>query len=41
MAENKYETIEEFNKAWNFEFWGQTVYDWDEIVVPNVLSDGM
>jgi beta-galactosidase len=38
---NKYKTIEELNKAWNFEFWGHTVYDWDEIVLPNVLGDGM
>lgn len=38
---NKYKTIEELNKAWNFEFWGHRVYDWDEIVLPNVLGDGM
>lgn len=36
----KYHTIEALNKAWNFEFWGHTVYDWDEIVVPNILGDG-
>ena len=38
---NKYHTISALNKAWNLEFWGHTVYDWDEIVLPNALSDGM
>ena len=38
---NKYGTIEAVNKAWNMEFWGHTVYDWDEIVLPNALGDGM
>lgn len=37
----KYQTIENLNKAWNLEFWGHTIYDWDEIVVPNVLGDAM
>ena len=37
----KYKTISALNKAWNLEFWGHTVYDWDEIVLPNALSDGM
>ena len=37
----KYKTIEAVNKAWNLEFWGHTVYDWDEIVLPNALSDGI
>lgn len=37
----KYQKIEKLNKAWNMEFWGHTVYSWDEIVLPNVLSDGM
>ena len=23
------------------EFWGHTVYDWDEIILPNALGDGM
>ena len=30
----KYGTIEAVNKAWNLSFWGHTVYDWDEIVLP-------
>ena len=38
---NKYKTIEALNKAWNLEFWGHTVYEWDEIVLPNALGDGM
>ena len=38
---NKYGTIEAINKAWNMEFWGHIVYDWDEIVLPNALGDGM
>lgn len=38
---NKYHSIAELNKAWNLEFWGHTVYDWDEIVLPNALADGM
>lgn len=37
----KYKTIDAINKAWNMEFWGHTVYDWDEIVLPNVLGEGM
>ena len=37
----KYKTIDALNKAWNLEFWGHTVYDWDEIVLPNALGDGM
>lgn len=37
----KYRTIDALNKAWNLEFWGHTVYEWDEIVLPNALGDGM
>lgn len=37
----KYGTIEALNKAWNLEFWGHTIYDWDEIVLPNALSEGI
>lgn len=39
--QKKYQTIDAVNKAWNMEFWGHTVYEWDEIVVPNALGDGM
>ena len=35
----KYGTIEEVNKAWDTSSWGHTFYDWDEIVLPNMLSE--
>lgn len=38
---NKYKTIEAVNEAWNFSFWGHTLYNWDEIVPPNILGEGM
>ena len=38
---DKYKTIDALNRAWNMEFWGHTVYDWDDVVVPNALSDGI
>ncbi|EPH61601.1 putative beta-galactosidase GanA [Enterococcus casseliflavus 14-MB-W-14] len=38
---DKYHTIEALNKSWNMEFWGHTVYEWDEIVLPNALSEGI
>lgn len=37
----KYKTLEALNQAWNLEFWGHTIYDWDEIVLPNALSEGL
>lgn len=37
----KYGSLEALNAAWNTEFWGHTFYDWDEIVAPNNLADGM
>lgn len=37
----KYGTLEKLNKAWNTEFWGHTFYDWDEIVAPNALGEGL
>lgn len=37
----KYGTLDAVNEAWNTEFWGHTFYDWDEIVAPNNLADGM
>lgn len=37
----KYGTLDAVNKAWNMEFWGHTLYDWDEIVAPNALSEGI
>ncbi len=38
---DKYKSIDALNQAWNMEFWGHTVYDWDEVVLPNALSDGI
>lgn len=35
----KYGALEALNRAWNTSFWGHTFYDWDEIVVPNLLSE--
>ncbi|MDO4311787.1 MAG: beta-galactosidase [Eubacteriales bacterium] len=35
----KYGTLEALNRAWNTSFWGHTFYDWDEIVLPNALSE--
>ena len=37
----KYGTLEALNRAWNTEFWGHTLYDWKEIVLPNALSEGL
>ena len=39
MAEEKYQTLDALNGAWNTSFWGHTFYDWDEIVLPNMLSE--
>ncbi len=36
---DKYGSIEEVNRAWNTSFWGHTFYDFDEIVLPNELSE--
>lgn len=38
---DRYKTIDAVNKAWNLEFWGHTVYEWDEIVLPNALGEGI
>lgn len=35
----KYGTIAEVNRSYNTAFWGHTFYDWDEIVLPNFLSE--
>ncbi len=39
--QKKYGTLDAVNRAWNTEFWGHTIYDWDEIVAPNALSEGL
>lgn len=35
----KYKTLDALNRAWNMNFWSHTIYDWDEIVVPSLLSE--
>lgn len=35
----KYGTIDEVNRCFYTDFWGHTFYDWDEIVLPNYLSE--
>ena len=35
----RYQTMDALNRAWNTSFWGHTFYDWDEVVVPNALSE--
>lgn len=35
----RYQTLDQVNKAWNTNFWGHTFYDWDEIVLPSNLSE--
>lgn len=36
---DRYQTIDELNRAWNTAFWGHTMYDWDDAVLPNLLSE--
>lgn len=35
----RYGSLDKLNHAWNTNFWGHTFYDWDEIVLPNNLSE--
>ncbi|MEN3008524.1 beta-galactosidase [Pseudothermotoga sp.] len=35
---NRYKTLEEFNRAWYADFWGQRVYDWQEIPTPTTRN---
>lgn len=35
----RYGSLENLNYEWNTNFWSHTFYDWDEIVVPNALSE--
>ncbi|WP_188697493.1 beta-galactosidase [Pullulanibacillus camelliae] len=37
--QRKYGTLDALNTAWNTRFWGHMFYDWDEIVLPNRLSE--
>lgn len=36
---DRYGSLDVLNKAWNTKFWGHVFYDWEEIVVPNELSE--
>lgn len=36
---DKYKSLDRLNYEWNTGFWGHTFYDWDEIVLPNALSE--
>lgn len=36
---NRYKTIDEVNRAWDTAFWGHTFYDFEDIVLPNYLSE--
>ncbi|ULL17133.1 beta-galactosidase [Paenibacillus sp. H1-7] len=37
----RYGTLEQLNQAWYTRFWGHTFYDWEEIVLPSGLSEGL
>ena len=37
--QSRYDSLDTVNKVWNTRFWGHTFYDWDEIVLPNGLSE--
>ncbi|MFD0676288.1 MULTISPECIES: beta-galactosidase [unclassified Paenibacillus] len=37
----RYGTIEQLNQAWYTKFWGHTFYDWEEIVLPSALTEGL
>ena len=37
--QQKYGTLDKLNEQWNTRFWGHTFYDWEEIVLPNALSE--
>lgn len=36
---DRYHTLDNLNRAWNNNVWSHTIYNWDEIVVPNELGD--
>lgn len=35
----KYGTIEELNRVWNLSFWSHTMYDWEDVVSPSLISE--
>lgn len=36
---NKYKTLDNLNEKWHTSFWGRTVYDFEEIMLPTELND--
>ena len=38
-VKQKYGTIENVNRAWNMNFWSHTLYDFDDIVTPDLRSE--
>ncbi len=38
-VQKRYKTLEELNLRWYTNFWGHTLYDWEEIVLPSHLSE--
>lgn len=36
---DRYQTVDALNLAWNMSFWGHTLYDWEEVVLPDFLSE--
>ncbi|MCB8642757.1 beta-galactosidase, partial [Holdemanella sp. DFI.5.55] len=34
----RYQTLDNLNQAWDNNVWSHTIYDWDEIQVPNELG---
>lgn len=38
-AKERYKTIENLNERWYLDFWGHRLYDFDEIVLPDDLSE--
>ncbi|PRY07330.1 beta-galactosidase [Kineococcus rhizosphaerae] len=37
--QRRYGTLQRLNEAWNTTFWSHTMYDWDDVVPPNALSE--
>jgi len=35
----RYGNLEELNRAWNTSFWGHTIYDWEDIVLPDQRTE--
>lgn len=37
--QKRYKTIDKLNTAWNNSFWGHTMYDWDDVVLPDSRTE--